>query len=81
MYLYESLQHLLRYLIETNNLGYIVVDESYCENQWMSGQKQNYHALGLLRCICNHIPWVVATIKTNIEVNMKRITKDFNNLK
>jgi len=53
-------------------LGYIVVNESHCENKWISGEKSNYHALGTLRNTYNHIPWVVTTTKTSVEVNIKK---------
>jgi len=71
----------LNYLIETNNLGYVVVDESYCENDWISGPKEEYYALSTLRNTYNHIPWVVTTAKASIKVNIKKITMGFNNFK
>lgn len=79
MHLYLFLQNLLNYLIKSNNLGYVVVDESYCENDWISGPKEEYHALTTLRNTISNIPWIITTAKASLKVNINKITIGFNN--
>lgn len=79
--IYHSLQNLLHHLIETNSLGFIVIDIAYCENDWLSGQTEDYYALRILRNILTDITWVVTTEKASYEVNIKRTTIGFKNYK
>jgi len=81
MHLYQYLQNLLHHLVETNSLGFIVVDTSYCENDWISGQTDKYHALRRLRNTYLQIPWIVTTQKASYEVNIKTKTISSNNFK
>ncbi|XP_029341353.1 ATP-dependent DNA helicase Q5-like [Acyrthosiphon pisum] len=60
--------NLFHYLIERNSIGYIVVDTSYCENDWISGQTDKYYALRRLRNTYLHIPWIVTTQKASYEI-------------
>lgn len=67
-----SFQQLLSHLVQTNNLSYIVVDETHCENQWIYGQKNNdYHSLGMLRKKYKEIPWIVVTATAGVDVDNK----------
>ncbi|KAL4083060.1 hypothetical protein QTP88_028390 [Uroleucon formosanum] len=60
--------NLLHHLIETNSLGFIVIDIAYCENDWLSGQTEDYYALRILRNILMDITWVVTTEKASYEI-------------
>jgi len=65
-------QQLLSHLVQTNNLSYIVVDETHSENQWIYGQKNyEYQTLGMLRYMYKEIPWVVATATAGVDVDYK----------
>ncbi|XP_060858504.1 ATP-dependent DNA helicase Q5-like isoform X1 [Metopolophium dirhodum] len=65
----SAFKQLLSHLIQTNNLSYIVVDETHCENQWIYGQKNNeYHTLGMLRKKYKEIPWIVVTATAGVDV-------------
>ncbi|KAL5237850.1 hypothetical protein ACI65C_005260 [Semiaphis heraclei] len=60
---------LLSNLVQTNNLSYIVVDETHSENQWIYGQKNyEYQTLGMLRNKYKEIPWIVATATAGVDV-------------
>jgi len=71
----------LDHLIETNSLGYIVIDIAYCENDWLSGQTEDCYALRILRNTLMDITWIVTTEKASHEVNIKRVTIGFKNFK
>lgn len=59
-------------LVQTNNLSYIVVDETHSENQWIYGQKNyEYQTLGMLRNKYKEIPWIVATATAGVDVDNK----------
>ncbi|XP_060855647.1 ATP-dependent DNA helicase Q5-like [Metopolophium dirhodum] len=60
--------NLLHHLVMTNSLGFIVVDTSYCENDWISGQTDKYQALRRLRNTYLQIPWIVTTQKASYEI-------------
>ncbi|KAL5238969.1 hypothetical protein ACI65C_006379 [Semiaphis heraclei] len=68
--------NLLNYLIKSNNLGYVVVDESYCENDWISGPKEEYHALTTLRNTISNIPWIITTAKASLKVHLCIIVRN-----
>ncbi|XP_060855754.1 ATP-dependent DNA helicase Q5-like [Metopolophium dirhodum] len=54
---------LLDHLNDINSLGYIAVDLSYCENDWLRGLTKERYALGLLRNKFIDTSWVVTTEK------------------
>lgn len=63
---------MLSHLVQTNNLSYIVIDESHCENEWIYGQKNyDYQPLGMLRRMYKEIPWIVATAAAGLDVDNK----------
>ncbi|XP_022173123.1 ATP-dependent DNA helicase Q5-like isoform X2 [Myzus persicae] len=64
-----AFKQLLSHLVQTNNLSYIVIDESHCENEWIYGQKNyDYQPLGMLRRMYKEIPWIVATAAAGLDV-------------
>jgi len=67
-----SFQQLLSHLVQTNNISYIVVDETHCEDQWIYPQKNyDYQPLGMLREKYKEIPWIVATATAGLDVDNK----------
>jgi len=65
--------------VQNNNIGFIVFDESNCEDAWKLGEENQSQALSMLRNAYKHIPWIISTTKSNTEVNIKRT--GFKNLK
>lgn len=58
--------------MQTDNLSFIVVDETHCEKKWIYGQKNNeYYALGMLRKNYKKIPWILVTAKAGVDVYNK----------
>ncbi|XP_029341284.1 ATP-dependent DNA helicase Q5-like [Acyrthosiphon pisum] len=64
-----NFHNLLHHLNDRNSLGYIVVDLSYCENDWLTGLTEDRYALdlGALRDEFMDTSWVVTTEKARPE--------------
>lgn len=62
-------QEIFSYLVQTNNLSYMVVDEAHCENKWIYGHKIEYRALGMLKKAYKTIPWIVLTDTAGVDVD------------
>lgn len=75
------LQNLMQFLVNNNELGYIVVDEAYHESYWLLGDTEEYNGLRNLRNRLHNVPWIITTANGSAEVNIKRISIGFKNFK
>ncbi|CAI6372900.1 unnamed protein product [Macrosiphum euphorbiae] len=59
----DNFFNLLLHLSDSNSLGYIAVDLSYCEEDWSRGLTREGYALGFLRNQFVDTSWIVTTEK------------------
>jgi hypothetical protein len=63
-----NLQKLTDFLKSSNSLAYLVLDESYNEHKWQSGEKKEYQELSKLRS--PDLNWVILTATDRYGVNI-----------
>ncbi|XP_025198107.1 ATP-dependent DNA helicase Q5-like [Melanaphis sacchari] len=61
-------QKFVHYLVNQNQLGYLVVDESYHEDYWFLNSAREYRGLRKLKKKYENIPWIVAISNGNTNV-------------